>query len=120
MIILVTFISFGGLIVEVHPKWHLKAPPVGPPPECGTWAVIDGRDSGPGERPCGKCKYGVELTHVVTTDDLNNVANKRYGPCDTLADRYGVPQFEIWNRNKSTSCCDNPLHVEVTDIVSNK
>ena len=66
-----------GLIVEVHPQWHLKGPPPAPVPDCGTWAIIDGRESGPGERPCGTCKYGVERTHVVTHDDLNNVKNKR-------------------------------------------
>ena len=117
--VLAVFGAMAAVIVVSHAlaDTSYRGPPKPPPPPCGTWAIIDGRESGPGERPCSRCKYGAEFTHVVTTDDLNNDKNKRYGPCDTLADRFGVPQFEIWNLNKSTSCCENPLHVEVTDVL---
>ena len=88
-------------------------PPPPPPAPCGSWDGV--RHLGPGDHPCGKCLYGVEVSkYKVSADDLSGPHTS--GPCDTLAARFGVPQFEIFNRNKSTSCCENP-RLEVDDLV---
>lgn len=85
-------------------------PPLSP---CGTWDGM--RHLGPGDHPCGRCLYGAEVSrYKVSADDLSGPHTS--GPCDTLAARFGVPQFEIFNRNKSTTCCENP-QLEVDDLV---
>ena len=56
-------------------------------PECGVW---------PDFRPCTHCIYGtMRPPHSVTAEDT----------CDSIAQQYGVPQFDLFNRNKSRPCC---------------
>ncbi len=101
----VTFVSH-----ELADTSYTAAPPP-PPTPCGTWDD----HLGPGDHPCGKCLYGVEVSrYKVLADDLSGPHTS--GPCDTLAARFGVPQFEIFNRNKSTTCCQNP-NLEVDDLI---
>jgi hypothetical protein len=77
-----------------HP---FPVPATPPPPPCGVW---------PYDNPCEHCLYGVAQTLTV-------------GPgttCDSLARRLSVPQFELFNRNRSTSCCQQ-WNISLTDRI---
>eukprot|EP01043_Picozoa_sp_COSAG02_P046222 COSAG02_NODE_4305_length_5528_cov_18.902376_7_plen_519_part_00 len=89
--------------------WHYRPAPA---PPCGTWTD----DAGPGDHPCSTCLYGIERIHKVTKNDLSGPHTT--GACDTLAARFGVPQFELYDLNTSQSCCENPLVIAVTDLVA--
>ena len=113
--VLAVFAAVAGVIFVSHglADTTYTGPPPPPPTPCGTWDGM--RHLGPGDHPCGKCLYGVEISrYKVSVEDLSGPHTS--GPCDTLASRFGVPQFEIFNRNKSTSCCENP-QLEVDDLV---
>ena len=67
-------------------------------PECGVW---------PDFRPCTHCVYGtMRPPHSVTAEDT----------CDSIAQQYGVPQFDLFNRNRSQSCCQNSS-ISVTELI---
>ena len=70
---------------------HAPTPPTvdpvpPPPPPCGVW---------PYDNPCGGCVFGVQKTLSVGTSDT----------CASLAQSLDVPQFDLFNRNRSASCC---------------
>ena len=73
-------------LLATHPL--VVRPP--PPAPCGTW---------PDFRPCGACFYGASRPpHRVRPKDT----------CDSIAREFGVPQFDLFNRNRSVSCCQQP------------
>ena len=72
--------------------------PAPPEPLCGVW---------PDYLPCLHCAYGtMGPPHRVTAADT----------CDSIAQTYGVPQFDLFNRNRSQSCCQN-ASIAVSDVI---
>eukprot|EP01043_Picozoa_sp_COSAG02_P058633 COSAG02_NODE_7332_length_3061_cov_1.383862_2_plen_502_part_00 len=72
--------------------------PAPPEPRCGVW---------PDYLPCAHCAYGtIGPPHRVTAADT----------CDSIAQAYGVPQFDLFNRNRSHSCCQN-ASIAVSDLI---
>jgi hypothetical protein len=90
--------AFAGAVVTVHTvanpgsRTGWVPPPPGPPPPCGVW---------PYDNPCGSCVYGVQTTHRVAAKET----------CSTIARKYNVPQFDLFNRNTSTHCCEVTCNV---------
>lgn len=85
---------------ELAGMLRAKAPPP-PPVPCGTW---------PDYRPCGSCLYGANasLRYRVRPGDT----------CETIGKRFGVPQFDIFIRNRSIGCCEaGDGGVRPTDLV---
>jgi hypothetical protein len=66
--------------------------------QCGVW---------PKYLPCGYCTWGtMRPPHRVGAGDT----------CDSLAQQYGVPQFDLYNRNRSMSCCQNAT-IAISELV---
>jgi hypothetical protein len=75
-----------------------RVQPVPPEPRCGVW---------PDYLPCAHCVYGTARPpHRVAPADT----------CDSIAQAYGVPQFDLFNRNRSRSCCQN-ASISVSDLI---
>ena len=90
---------FGGVMVAhwIHERGR-EPPPPPPPPLCGTWPLYI---------PCRMCAYGtMRPPHRVTASDT----------CDSIAQQYGVPQFDLLNRNRSLSCCEAP-NISASDMI---
>lgn len=88
----------GGSPRAPPPRW---VPPPPPPVKCGTW---------PDYIPCRRCVYGADPA-------------KRYrvqpgDRCADLSKKLGAPQFDLFIRNRSLSCCDmpNPMPGEYMDV----
>ena len=95
------FAALVGWVIVAH-WWHgclgCRPLPPRPPPPCGTW---------PDYLPCLKCAYGtIGPPHHVTASDT----------CDSIAQKYGVPQFDLLIRNRSVSCCRAP-NISVSDLI---
>ena len=89
------FAAIVGAVLLAH---TLGRPPPRPPPPCGVW---------PDFIPCGRCSYGtMRPPHRVSATDT----------CDSIAQQYGVPQFDLFNRNRSLSCCEAP-NISASDVI---
>ena len=89
------FAAIVGAVLLAH---ALGRPPPRPPPPCGVW---------PDFIPCGRCSYGtMRPPHRVSATDT----------CDSIAQEYGVPQFDLFNRNRSLSCCEAP-NISASDVI---
>jgi hypothetical protein len=76
---------------------HRTAAPVAPEP-CGVW---------PHFIPCEHCAFGtMRAPHRVGAGDT----------CASLAAQHGVPQFDLFNRNRSKSCCQEP-NISASDMI---
>ena len=85
---------------ELAGMLRVKAPP-SPPVPCGTW---------PDYRPCKRCAYGANasLRYRVQPGDT----------CESIGKLFGVPQFDIFIRNRSMGCCEaGDGGVRPTDLV---
>ena len=87
-------------IVGSRPGWGVPPPPPPEPPrKCGTW---------PYDMPCSSCIYGSVYDGNCEAEVGGLPPRHRVGPgdtCSTIAKKYGVPQFDLFNRNKSRPCC---------------
>ena len=95
----VALVVLGGIatVMGLATRHHRTAAPL-PPEPCGVW---------PHYIPCGSCAYGtMRPPHRVTEGDT----------CDSLAAQYGVPQFDLFNRNRSVSCCQQP-NISAYDMI---
>lgn len=94
------FLGLAGTVFAMHAAGHSAWEHPHPPPAlCGTW---------PDFRPCGSCAFGApgRPPHRVAHGDT----------CDSIAQRFGVPQFDLFNRNRSKSCCEQ-ANISVSDMI---
>lgn len=88
----------GALVAELGGTGTHRITVPSDPEPCGVW---------PHYFPCYHCAYGtMRPPHRVTAGDT----------CVSLAATYGVPQFDLFNRNRSVSCCKQP-NISVSDMI---
>ena len=81
-------------------------PTVAPSPPCGVW---------PYDRPCGRCVYG-SMRHADGSVLRHRV--ERGETCESIGKLYGVPAFDLFNRNKSAGCCQlADTNVSASDLI---
>eukprot|EP01047_Picozoa_sp_COSAG01_P026727 COSAG01_NODE_1732_length_9368_cov_13.977452_2_plen_427_part_00 len=91
--------------------WHEPipptAPPPPPPPPCGVWPYTD---------PCGQCIYGNMRRHNGSVLRHRIAAGET---CESIGKLYGVPAFDLFNRNKSAGCCQllSGANTSATDVL---
>lgn len=100
--------SIAGLVATLGTVWsgQFGPPPPPPVPPCGVW---------PYDNPCGRCAYG-----NMRWPNGSIVRHKvRKGEtCGTIGKLYGVPAFDMFNRNKSRGCCQlGDANTSLTDIL---
>ena len=94
--IAVAFVCLAGTIVALESATVAHRAPA--QPACGVW---------PNYLPCRTCAYGTAMRpHRVAAGDT----------CDSLAQQYGTPQFDLFNRNRSMSCCENAT-IRESDLI---
>ena len=104
VIVLGVFGCMGGGVVVSHVasgKFHLRGPPAPPPLPCGSWPTFV---------PCSACVHGANASrrHRVMPGET----------CETIGKLYGVPQFDLFIRNRSIGCCEaGDGGVRPTDLV---
>lgn len=93
----------GGVVVShvASGKFRLRGPPPPPPLPCGSWPTFE---------PCSSCIHGANASvrHRVMPGET----------CETIGNLYGVPQFDLFIRNRSIGCCEaGDGGVRPTDLV---